>query len=289
MALTTLVDLVWEPSEQTDNSLRSVGDYIRKVRAAIKKGGGAVDSLRYERGARSCTLNIDPSCVDYHQFHAVAAAARQERDPETFRQALALWHGEALADIRNQWADNRRNDLETERRELHLDLLDLQLAAGKHAEVIQATTEMIDHDIPTDRVLVLGAQGLAGCGRHTAIEAWKTRVIRRMHETVGADPAHEALNHISQLIANPHWSPSSRPTAAVSELFSMRTDVATFTSDNSTLRDPLPPETPTSDTNDASSTTTEAQLNSPAITMTVTASDSSRVYQAGRDQHITEA
>jgi DNA-binding SARP family transcriptional activator len=229
VALTTLVNQLWEPPEQTDNSLQSVRDYVGNVRSAIKKSGGNPDWLRYERGAQFCMLDIDPSRVDYHQFRALAAIARQKHDAEIFRQALELWQAPALADINTLWANNRRDDMEAERLEVHLDLLDLQLTAGQPTEVARAAAEMLDRVIPTDRILILGAQALAGCGRHPAIAAWKQRVIQRMRDAVDAAPSPEALHHVEDLIANPHWTPPPPAQPAARGMFSMRADIATFT------------------------------------------------------------
>src|SRR5262245_11175601 len=36
----TLVDCVWSPAEQSDKALRSVRDYVSKVRSAIREAGG---------------------------------------------------------------------------------------------------------------------------------------------------------------------------------------------------------------------------------------------------------
>ena len=214
IALTTLVDWVWEPAEQTDNSLQTVRDCIKKVRSAIKKAGGNPNCLVYDQSGQSCVLDVDSSHVDLHRFRSLVASARQARDIATYRQALGLWQAQPLANLRNQWASNRRADLEAERLIAHLDLLELQLAAGRHAEVAQEAADMLENVIPNDQLLILGAQGLAGSGRHTAIDAWRNRVAQRMRDTVDAAPSPQSVRQVDKLIADPDWSPTTSVTSA---------------------------------------------------------------------------
>ncbi|HEX4701935.1 MAG TPA: tetratricopeptide repeat protein [Pseudonocardiaceae bacterium] len=232
----TLIDHLWLTTEQSDKSIDTVGTYVRNVRSAVKNAGGRPDSLRYDRNTRSYLLDIDPNCVDYHRFAALAATARQDRDPRACQEALSLWCGPALADVTGQWADNRRYTLESERLAAYDELLNHQLLAGRHAEVARTVAGLLDEVTPTDRLLLLGAKGLAGSGQHTAIRAMVARVTQRMHDTVGARPSGRVLDQIDQLITNPTtWSdpPATAPSAA---MFSMRGDIPTFTGRHTELR-----------------------------------------------------
>jgi hypothetical protein len=67
------------------------------------------------------------------------------------------------------------------------DLLDQQLAEQRYAEVVRTVTDLVEDSTPTDRLLLLGARGLAGSGRHTAIRAWVARVTERMREKLIMD------------------------------------------------------------------------------------------------------
>ena len=229
VTIATLVDHLWSGTEQSDKSIDTVGSYLRRIRAAIKQAGGQAGWLRYDRAARSCVLDIDPDCVDYHRFTAQATVARRDNDPTAWREALALWRGPALADVSGQWADHRRHTLESERLTVYEDLLRHELAAGQHVQVVRTVTDLIEDRTPTDRLLLLGAQGLAGSGRHTAIRGWVARVTQRMRATVDAVPSAEVLDEIDRLITQPaRWLPPQ--TGAVpTAMFSMRTDIPAFT------------------------------------------------------------
>ncbi|HEY3609851.1 MAG TPA: tetratricopeptide repeat protein [Pseudonocardiaceae bacterium] len=230
VTVTTLVDHLWSGTEQSDKSIDTVGSYLRRIRAGIKQAGGQAGALRYDRAARSCVLDIDPALVDYHRFTALSTLARRDNDPRALQEALALWRGPALADIGGHWADHRRHALEAERLAVYDELLTDHLAAGRHAEVARITAELVDEVTPTDRLLLLGAQALAGSGRHAAIPAWVRHVIGRMRQTADATPAVAVLDEIDQITANPtRRQPTAEEVRVATAMFSMRADIPTFT------------------------------------------------------------
>jgi tetratricopeptide (TPR) repeat protein/DNA-binding SARP family transcriptional activator len=228
VTVATLVDHLWSGTEQSDKSIDTVGTYVRRVRIAITQAGGQAEWLRYDRAARWCLLDIDPAWVDYHRFAALTARARRDNDPKVLQEALALWRGPALADIGGHWADHRRHTLAAERLAAYEDLLHHELPVGQHAEVVRTVTDLVEDSTPTDRLLLLGAHGLADSGQHAAIRGWVARVTQRMRDTVDATPSAGVLDVIDRLIASPAWlSPlaGTVPTA----MFSLRADIPTFT------------------------------------------------------------
>ncbi|HEY3606391.1 MAG TPA: tetratricopeptide repeat protein [Pseudonocardiaceae bacterium] len=236
VTVTTLVDHLCSGAVQSDKSIETVGTYLRRIRAAIRQAGGGADWLRYDRTTRSCVLDIDLARVDYHRFTALTARACQDSDPVVWQQALRLWRGPALADVRGLWADHRRHTLESERLAACEDLLRHQLAAGRHDEVVRAAMDLVEDSQPSDRLLLLGAQGLAGAGQHAAIRRWVVRVTERMRETTDTSPATEVLEEIERLIARPARRPSARTGAQSSAMFCMRADIPTFTGRDDELR-----------------------------------------------------
>ena len=88
-------------------------------------------------------LDVDGEQVDAHRFADLVTAARAgaPADPELamrrYREALAAWRGPALAEFAGAtWAAPeavRLSELQLAARE---ELIDLQLAAGRHAEVL---------------------------------------------------------------------------------------------------------------------------------------------------------
>jgi DNA-binding SARP family transcriptional activator len=224
-----LVDHLWEPPEQTDKSLETVTKYVRTLRVALVRAGGQREWLVYDRRAGTYLLNVNPACVDYHRFTELVAAAHRDRDTSLWEKALALWTGPALGGVTGPWAQNRRHVLDTERLAAYDALLADYLATGRHAEVTRITAMLVDECTPTDQLLLVGARALAGAGRHTAIPGWKQHVTARMRQTVDATPSAEVLDEIDQITAHPtpwHPHPERGPATA---MFSLRSDIATFT------------------------------------------------------------
>lgn len=200
---TTLADNIWPSAAQPDKAMETAADYVRKVRAAIKKAGGQPGWLRTDRAARSYSLDIDAHRVDYYRFVDLVTTARKSRDITRLQRALSLWQGPTLANIGGLWADNRRYLVESERLDAYYDMLIHHLRVGRYLEVACTAATLIDEGLPTERLLLLGAQGLAGAGQHTAIPGWVDRVTRRMRETVGVMPTHDVLTTLDDLIADP--------------------------------------------------------------------------------------
>ncbi len=202
-----LVDHLWLAAEQSDRSMATVGMYLRKVRAALVQAGGRSDWVRYDRAARSCVLDVDPSWVDYHRVTTLVTTARHRQDPDGLRAALRRWQGPALADVHGHWADHRRDTWEAERAAAYEDLLQYLLSQGQPAEAARTATDLVDGLVPTDRLLLLGAHGLAGSGRHTAIPGWVDRVVQRMRQTADSTPSADVLHEINRLITRTDAQP----------------------------------------------------------------------------------
>ncbi|NBE92625.1 tetratricopeptide repeat protein [Nonomuraea sp. KC401] len=87
-------------------------------------------------------LNLAPEHVDAHRFTRLVRQAREAgarhdgaTASELFRQALALWRGDALADMTAPWAQIEAARLREERLTAEEDHVDLRLAAGDHHAV----------------------------------------------------------------------------------------------------------------------------------------------------------
>ena len=199
----TLADNIWSAGIQSDKAIETVADYVRKVRAAIKKAGGQPAWLRTDRGARAYVLDIDPVQVDYARFTALVSTGRASHDIAALQAALALWRGPALADVTGLWAESRRYAMETERLDVYDQLLSEQLRAGRHTEVARTVTALIDEVTPTERLVLLGARGMAAAGQHTAIRGWIDRATQRLQEATGADASPDLLDQLEQLTACP--------------------------------------------------------------------------------------
>ena len=119
------------------NALRLLVSKLRKALAEV----GEDDVLVTQ--APGYLLAVDRDAVDVFRFERLCAEGRRvsEAQPEDardrLREALALWRGEALVDVAyDDVATVERLRLEELRLEALEDLIDAELSAGAHAEVL---------------------------------------------------------------------------------------------------------------------------------------------------------
>ncbi len=138
-------------------------------------------------------LRVVPEHVDALRFTRLLDAARRGAD-ETYQmlgEALQLWRGEPLGGVSGGWERDQAAALT----ELYLAgverRIDLDLAAGRHADVIvelqRQTAEQPLRETLWARLLM----ALTGCGRQAeALEAYE-QVRSQLADGLGADPSTE--------------------------------------------------------------------------------------------------
>jgi predicted ATPase/DNA-binding SARP family transcriptional activator len=135
-----LVDALWG-EDLPANPGNALQVRVSKLRRALKAAGipGALVVTR----PPGYLLDVEPQAVDALLFagHVAAARAAVDADPtaatRTYREALALWRGAPLSEFKDaRWAGpeaTRLTELQLAARE---ELIDLELAAGRHTEVL---------------------------------------------------------------------------------------------------------------------------------------------------------
>jgi DNA-binding SARP family transcriptional activator len=204
----TLIDHVWG-GLPPPNAEHTIANYLRAVRRAVERAGGRHEWLRNHRPG-VYTFDIDPSLVDYHRFTGLLAVATdRKRSGNTagaitaYEQALGLHRTEALANITGYWADRRRFAIESEYLDAFCALSEQQLAVGAFATVASSVSHLIAEKLPTDRLILMGAHGLAGSGQHTAIPDFVRRASQRMWDTAQVTPSREVLAVAGELTTQP--------------------------------------------------------------------------------------
>jgi predicted ATPase/DNA-binding SARP family transcriptional activator len=134
-----LIDALWE-GRLPANPGNALQVRVSKLRRALAAHGLA-DALRTRPGGY--VLDVDPPSVDALRFADLVAAARTAAgpSPETaagrYREALALWRGTALAEFAGtRWAGPEAARLSELQLAARVELIDLELAAGRHTEVL---------------------------------------------------------------------------------------------------------------------------------------------------------
>jgi DNA-binding SARP family transcriptional activator len=192
-----LVEHVWGDAPPA-NAEQTIASYVRAVRRAVEQAGGRREWLRNHRPG-AYQLDIAPDLVDYHRFRSLVAAGRAD----TYKRALALRRGEALADVPGQWARDRRYAIEQEYLDALCALYELQLDAGECAAVATSALHLVSEVDPSDRLILLAIRGLAGSGQHAAIPDLVERASRRMWEVAGARPGPDVEALARELVARP--------------------------------------------------------------------------------------
>ncbi|GIG59679.1 SARP family transcriptional regulator [Longispora fulva] len=182
-----LVDALWG-DEPPDRAVTLVQGYVSRLRALLRPA-----DLRITRHASGYVIDVAPEDVDVTAFRARVASAETGTDPAPLRAALALWRGEALADLRHTPVlDRLRAGLEAERLDVWEECLDRVLRAGRHLEVLGELTDLCAEHPFRPRPLPLLMVALYRAGRQAEALTWYATARRRYADELGLDPTPEA-------------------------------------------------------------------------------------------------
>jgi DNA-binding SARP family transcriptional activator len=180
-----LVDLLWE-DDPPDTARKALQGYVSQLRKAV--GGN-----RLQTRAPGYLLALDDDELDVARFEQLRAAGR-------FDEALALWHGPALADLatlRFATAEGARlNELRLACLE---ERIDHALARGEHAQLVGELEGLVGQHPHRERLRGQLMLALHRSGRQAeALDAYRTaraalvdelgiepgRELRRLHEAI---------------------------------------------------------------------------------------------------------
>jgi YVTN family beta-propeller protein len=144
-------------------------------------------------------LQIESGELDAERFRALVAKAsnlaarsdnRQARD--RYREALALWRGPPLADVRfESFARNEVAQLNEERLSAVLELIDCELALGHHERVVLELKTLVRQHPLRERPRAQLMLALYRCGRQADALAAYQEARRVLVEELGLEPGSE--------------------------------------------------------------------------------------------------
>ncbi|MFI7536344.1 BTAD domain-containing putative transcriptional regulator [Streptosporangium sp. NPDC049376] len=211
-----LVDRVWgeRSPQRAEGTLYS---YVSRLRQALAPVAG---EARLSRASGGYVLAVDASTVDLHRFRDLTARARTADDDGTaaslLEQALGLWRGELFASLDTPWFNSVRESLGRERFAAELDLGDVLLRLGRHAEMpFELAARTREHPLD-ERLAGQLMLALYRCGRPADALNHYRDLRSRLADDLGIDPGPE-LRHLHQqiLTADPAIavpSPADSPT-----------------------------------------------------------------------------
>ena len=147
-------------------------------------------------------LRVEPGELDLERFEVLTERGRAEGDPALLREALELWRGEPLADLRDEpFAQRASLQLEEARLAAHEDRLDADLAEGRDAELVPELEGLItehpfDERLYRQLMLALYRAGRPG----NALEVYQ-RARKTFDEQLGLQPGPE-LEELQRQILN---------------------------------------------------------------------------------------
>jgi DNA-binding SARP family transcriptional activator/tetratricopeptide (TPR) repeat protein len=201
-----IVEQLW-PSRTRLAVQASLQGNISRLRNVLKSAG-VPHELR--RDPDAYRLLLDPLLIDYFRFRNWVETARRTAHQgdhlaakRLLRNALELWPGPALVDLRSDWADNRRRQMaETDLLPARYALFDCALELREYADVLSEITPLMD-DHPYDETLARQSiLALAGLGRHNDVASFFARFRQRYVSEYGTGPAPDLVETYRQVLRN---------------------------------------------------------------------------------------
>lgn len=219
----TLMEEVWG-TELPQSSLTTLQTYIlqlrRRLGTAMGPGvpGAAKDVLATRHGGY--LLQVPSDAVDVHEYERLVAEAQQaadegedERASAGYREALGLWEGTALVDVRlGPILSIEVMRLEESRLVTRERRIDADLRLGRHVEVIAELTDLIARHPQHEGLQSQAMVALYRSGRQaTALDVYQ-RLRRRLIEELGVEPAPQLQRlHQAMLAVDPRLDVLSGP------------------------------------------------------------------------------
>src|SRR6266540_4187334 len=176
------------------------------------------DQRRVERRGAAYALLVRQGELDAQRFEALADQARQARAPdrELLRQALALWRGPAFADLGEvDVLREAARRLEERRLGLLEERIETDLAAGRHAALVEELTGLVGEYPLRERFHAKLMLALYRAGRQAEALAAYQDARRLLVAQLGLEPGPE-LRRLEQAIlrADPGLDHAPAPSLA---------------------------------------------------------------------------
>lgn len=200
VATSELLRGLWDTEETPPTARKILQNAVRGLRvlfAQHERAGTRRPALL--TGTHGYQLQVDPEQVDVFRFHRLAQAGRAElaagrpgTAAATLREALALWRGQALADLvesGHSWS--QLTALEDARLGVMEDCYAAELANGRHQAVIGELEAMVEAEPLRERACHQLMLALYRGGRQADALAVYRQVRLRLVEQLGLEPGRE--------------------------------------------------------------------------------------------------
>jgi predicted ATPase/DNA-binding SARP family transcriptional activator len=207
-----LIDELWgeQPSATAKHAVAVHVSALRK----LLRDAGAGDEVALRTSRAGYALEVDPQRIDARRFERLLDESQQVsgEDPPLARrlldEALSLWRGPALADLRDSDIATDEKERLDELRSLAIERrAEARIACGEHAEAIAAIAGLVAANPVRERPRRLLMRALYRSGRHAeALAAYREACVA-LHE-IGLQPGPELRELEAAILRH---DPSLRP------------------------------------------------------------------------------
>ncbi len=191
-----LIDELWpdRPPSSAQNTLQA---YVSRLRRALRPANGDGEAILFEHGGYR--LDVSQDAVDAHRFRGLVEegerqrrAGNAEHAASTFREALALWRGPALADFAHEpFAQAEIARLDGLRLTAIEARIDADLECGRHSTLVPELEALVNEHphregLRRELMLALYRSGRQG----DALEVY-TKTRARLDTDLGIEPTPE--------------------------------------------------------------------------------------------------
>ena len=188
-----IIDSLWDQDQPPSKSALHVA--VSRVRSAL--GDGAVETHPggYRLGVPSANIDIDRFRRHTKRGRQLLTLGHPGPAAEVFRQALAQWQGELLADLRSlEFVEQAARELEEERINSVESLMEAELASGNHELIVGELSGLVTRFPYRERLWGQLMLALYRSGR----QAEALRTFRQMKESLadelGIDPSETIMD-----------------------------------------------------------------------------------------------
>jgi YVTN family beta-propeller protein len=191
VSVESLAEQLWA-GDPPATGTKGVRVYVGELRKAL--GADVIATA-----AGGYVIPRERSETDIDRFELLAAQGRQRLEDEdvegaaaSFREALALWRGPALADFRyEEFAQNEISRLEDARMAVLEARIDADLALGREEELVPELQALVGEHRNRERLCGQLMLALYRSGRQSDALAVYRDTRRRLVEELGVEPGHE--------------------------------------------------------------------------------------------------
>ncbi|MFF4262413.1 BTAD domain-containing putative transcriptional regulator [Streptomyces virginiae] len=203
-----IIDAVWG-SDVPQTAANGVHTYVAGLRRVLEpdRGRRGTSSVLASAAGGYC-LRVSPEATDLARFaqrHAQARRAGTDGDTEgalaLYREALALWHGEAFAGIPGPFAAVERTRLQDLRMTATEEWASDMLKAGRHGEVVADLSAAVAEEPLREKLRWLLMLALYRCDRQAHALAVYTETRRLLNRELGIEPGAELSNLHQDILA----------------------------------------------------------------------------------------